>query len=213
VSVGGFPGTFNPPTVAHLAVAEAAWRQCSLDRVELVVSRRALGKDDPPGPSFAHRLAVLEQVVATRPWLGLEVTEARLIADVAAGYDAVVLGADKWAQVMDPEWYDGSRQARDDALRRLPRVVVAPRGDFPPPPSATLLDVESLHLSVSSTAARLGRLEWMLPEAAAFDEATGAWTDLDRYTRWARSQVGGVSSRSGGAGARTDPADRPIVEG
>ena len=39
-------------------------------------------------------------------------------------------------------------------------------------------------LIVSSTAVRAGRREWMAPEAAAFDEATGAWSDPARYARW-----------------------------
>ena len=77
-------------------------------------------------------VAVLEAVASSRPWLGVAVTEARLIADIAARYDVVVLGADKWAQVLDPAWYGGSTEARDEALARLPRVLVAPRaGDHP----------------------------------------------------------------------------------
>ena len=40
--VGAYPGTFNPPTRAHLAVAAAAREQCGLARVDLVVSVRSL---------------------------------------------------------------------------------------------------------------------------------------------------------------------------
>ena len=57
-------------------------------------------------------------------------TDAQLITDIAAGYDVVVMGADKWAQVRDPAWYDGSTAARDAALARLARVLVAPRPGF-----------------------------------------------------------------------------------
>lgn len=188
MAVGAFPGTFNPPTVAHLAIAKAALHQCALDRVELVVSRRPLGKLDLPGPVFEHRLALLGEVVAARPWLGLSVTRARLIADVADGYDVVVLGADKWSQVVDPAWYGGSAESRDAALARLPAVALAPRLGHPAPPSAQLLDVAIDHHQVSSTEARSGRVEWMLAEAAAFDGATGAWSDPARYRNWLRAQ-------------------------
>ncbi len=41
---GAYPGSFNPPTVAHLAIADAARRRLGLDRVDLIISRDALGK-------------------------------------------------------------------------------------------------------------------------------------------------------------------------
>ena len=40
------------------------------------------------------------------------------------------MGADKWAQVRDPAWYDGSIAARDAAVAGSPRVLVAPRPGF-----------------------------------------------------------------------------------
>jgi hypothetical protein len=171
-AVGCYPGSFNPPTVAHLAVAEAAVRQGGLDRVDLVLSRVALGKESVAGPSVPERLAVLSAVAASRQWLGVVVTDERLIADVAAGYDAVVMGADKWAQVLDPAWY-GSVAGRDAAVARLPRVLVAPR-DGARPPGVELLVVSSDLGGVSASAVRGGHPqagEWVLPEAAA----SGLW--------------------------------------
>jgi len=158
--VGVFPGSFDPPTVAHLAVAEAAWVQCALDRLDLVVSRVALGKDHAVQAPLEDRVAALERLAAGRPWLGVAVTDHRLLADVAAGYDVLVVGADKWEQLHDPAWYEGSVGARDEALTRLPRVVVAPRAGFPTPEGVTVLDVDRAHHHVSSTAVREGRNEW-----------------------------------------------------
>jgi hypothetical protein len=185
--VGAYPGTFNPPTVAHLAIAEAAWRQGHLDRVELVVSTEPLGKSDGPlaGPVLSDRVSVLEAIVASRPWLSVRTTHLRLIADLAAGYDAVVLGADKWLQVLDINWYEGSPAARDAALAVLPRLLLAPRASHDVagslPADAIVLRLDEVHAPVSSTAVRAGRRGWMAPEAAAFDDATGAWSDPDRY--------------------------------
>jgi hypothetical protein len=170
VAVGAYPGTFNPPTVAHLAIAEAARRQGRLDRVDLLVSRLPLGKD-PAQPPLPRRLRVLEAIAATRPWLGVRLTDQQLIADVAAGYEAVVLGADKWLQINDVVWYADDPAIRDATLARLPRLLLVPR---PPhalpsnlPPDAVILAIDAEHGSVSSSAARAGRLEWMAPEAAA----------------------------------------------
>lgn len=160
-STGCYPGTFDPPTIAHLAIAEAARAQCDLDRVDLVVSRDPLGKPGA-GESLARRVVALEAVAASRPWLGVVVTDERHLADIAAGYDVLVLGADKWVQVLDPAFYD-SLDHRDESVARLPHLAVAPRGDLPLPDHCTRLDV-ALH-DVSSTAARAGRRDLVLPEA------------------------------------------------
>ena len=150
--VGCYPGSFDPPTIAHLAVAEAAVRQAGLDRVDLVISRRTLGKHHLD-ETVSRRVAVLEPVVATRPWLGIGVSDGALLVDVAEGYDAVVMGADKWAQVIDPAWYGGSAGARDAALARLPRVLVAPRGGVRPA-GVELLDLPDHLADVSASAVR-----------------------------------------------------------
>ena len=179
--VAVYPGTFNPPTFAHLAVATAAWRQAGLDRVDLVISEVPLGKEDLAVPTVADRLAVLAEVTARRPWLRARSTDSQLLADIAAGYDAIIVGADKWAQIVDTAWYGGSAQARDEALARLPPVLVAPRPPFPLPAEHRALELDPSHGEVSSTAVRGGRREWMLPEAASFDRLTGAWSDPARY--------------------------------
>ena len=179
--VGAYPGTFDPPTVAHLAIAEAALEQGGLDAVVLVVSRAPLGKS-PTVPTFEDRLSVLESVAASRTWLSVAVTEDRLIADVAAGYDAVIMGMDKWLQVVDPAWYGGSEAERDAAVAGLPTVLLVARpGHAAPPAGVPVLDVHPSHAPVSSTLVRAGRTEWMLEEAASFDRRTGAWTDPARY--------------------------------
>jgi hypothetical protein len=180
--IGVYPGSFDPPTVAHLAIAEAARRQGGLDRVVLAVSRRALGKGEGAGPRLADRLTVLTAIADRLGWLGVVLTDEQLVADVSAGYDAVIVGADKWAQILDPVWYE-SPDARDAAVARLPRVLVAPRPPFSPE-GIELLDVGPEHRGISSTAVRAGRREWMAPEAAAFDDDTGAWSDPARYSRW-----------------------------
>jgi nicotinic acid mononucleotide adenylyltransferase len=169
VAAGVYPGSFNPPTVAHLAIAEAARQQCSLDRVDLTLSTVTLGKEaDAALAEVGQRLTLLERLTASRPWLGVQVTDAQLLADIAHGYDVVILGADKWQQLLEVGWY-GSVEARDAALRRLPRLAVAPR---PPHPldwldrfDAVVLDIDAAHQAVSATDARNGRAEWVAPEA------------------------------------------------
>ena len=160
---GVYPGSFDPPTVAHLAIADAARAVASLDGLDLAVSRVALGKDAAAQRPVHTRVAALERLATARPWLHVVVTDAQLITDIAAGYDVVVMGADKWAQVRDPEWYGGSVAARDRALARLPRVLVAPRAGFAVE-GAEQLAIDPEHAAVSSSAAREGHHHLIAPE-------------------------------------------------
>jgi hypothetical protein len=165
VRIGVYPGSFNPPTVAHLAVARAAFEQCRLERIELTISRDTLGKHRDDLGEIDDRLATLHRLTEQYPWLSAGVTDHRLIADIADGYDVVIVGADKWAQVIDPTWYGGSEAERNRALGRLPHVAVAPRPPDPVPAPATgvtILTIAEMFHPVSSTAVRQGRSDWLL---------------------------------------------------
>lgn len=180
--LGVYPGSFDPPTRAHIQIALTARRHHDLERVDLVVSTVALGKSVAVVPRLEDRVDVLRATVANIDGLRVRVTDAQMIVDIAEGYDVVVMGADKWAQVNDVAWYD-DEAARDFALSRLPTVALAPRPPHPVPSQHALALPEDL-LEISSSAARAGRVEWMTDAAARFDHATGAWTDHDRYRRW-----------------------------
>ncbi len=155
MKTGVYPGSFDPLTVAHLAIAEAAVRAAALDRLDLALSSVALGKDHGAHTSTDARAAAIRRAARARPWLGVRITDAQLIVDIAAGYDVVVMGADKWAQVHNPAWYGGDVAARDTALASLPRVLVAPRPGFDVE-GAESLDIHPDHAHVSSTRARAG---------------------------------------------------------
>jgi hypothetical protein len=183
-AVGVYPGSFNPPTTAHLAIAGAARDHHGLDRVVLSVSRSALAKEDVDHPRFEHRIEVLEASVAALDWLSVRVTDLQLLADIAEGFDVLVVGADKWRQIQDPAWYDGDPEARDGALARLPTVSIVPRDGLELPPERVLA-VPPHHVDgVSSTRARAGAVDLMTPAARRFAARTGAWVDPDRYDRW-----------------------------
>ena len=166
---GVYPGTFNPPTIGHLAICEAAITRHGLTALDLVVSRRPLAKDVQDRPTLDERVRVIEASVAHLGIVRVVVTDLRLIVDIADGYDVVVMGADKWHQVNDPVFYDSDAH-RDDAIGRLPTVAVATRGDDPVP-AEHMLVVPGHVDQVSSSGARAGRIDWMTPAAAA----SGHW--------------------------------------
>lgn len=165
-----YPGTFDPPTIAHLHIARVAIDRLGLDRLDLMISSHTLGKDDDRLTPIEDRVAALDAIIGGDAALGVRTTPDSLLADIAEGYDAIVLGADKWAQVLDPVWYGGIDE-RDAALHRLPTVALAPRPPWPlpdddasamPPPwvDVVVLDVDPLHHEVSATEVRAGREEW-----------------------------------------------------
>jgi phosphopantetheine adenylyltransferase/predicted RNA-binding protein with PIN domain len=200
---GVFPGSFDPLTVAHLAIADAAQQRARLDQLDLAISRVALAKNDQH--SVAARVAAIARAASTRPWLRAVETDAQLIADIARGYDAVVMGADKWAQVRDTAWYE-NEAARDTAVAALPRVLVAPRSGFDIE-GAEVLAIDTGHEQVSSSRARAGEHDLIAPEArrrvivdgnnVIGSRPDGWWRDRDGASRRLVAELQTLSHRTG----------------
>lgn len=172
---GVYPGSFDPPTIAHLGIAVMAKRAAKLDRIDLVVSRNALAKEDADHAPFDIRIAVIEASIAHAPWLNLIITNKQLIVDIAQGYDAVLMGADKYEQIKDVQFY-ADEAARDAAMAALPTVIGPNRPGAPDlPDEAIVLTLPPKLQAVSSSEARSGRSEWMTPPARKTAEANGIW--------------------------------------
>ena len=138
--VGLLSGSFDPPTIAHEALAGSLARMgCGL--VLLVWSVRTLPKETAPGgdPSpplldDASRLECLTALAERRPDLGVALSSHGLIAEQAEaaarrfpGSRLVVgMGSDKVLQLLDPRWYD-DRTAALDHLTGLATVAYATR--------------------------------------------------------------------------------------
>ncbi len=163
-----YPGSFNPATIAHVAIAESAWQQLNLHRVDLIISETALGKQQQHSVPSAHaRADALRTLLVDRPWIGVVVTPDQLLSEISAGYDILVMGADKWAQINEDHWYQ-SVEAKQHALGSLPRLAIAPRPPYDVPPHATLLTVARQLWGVSSTGVRSGRRDWQAGNSDPF---------------------------------------------
>jgi nicotinic acid mononucleotide adenylyltransferase len=163
--IGCYPGSFAPATVAHLHIARAAIAQCGLDIVEFVLSTDTLGKPTDTMASAVHRAEAFRSIISAQTMLRVRVSDHQLLADIAeeSCADVLIVGADKWQQLIDPVWYGGDPAERDAALRRLPQLAVAPRPPASMPPTSgvlTALDVPTWMHEVSSTAVRRGRDDW-----------------------------------------------------
>lgn len=162
-----YPGSFDPPTIAHVAIALATLEQCRCDSLSFALSYGALGKEGREA-TIGNRLTVLADLFAHDPRFEVVTTPARLIVDIAAGFDVVVVGADKWEQILDPQWYPDGEAGRDRAVATLPHIALTPRPPVVISPDpvgdasrVTILQLHNPELAgVSSSAVRDGRSEW-----------------------------------------------------
>lgn len=131
-SVALLPGAFDPPTAAHLHLAERALSD-GYQRVVFTLAVRTVGKRRM-GLTREDRLLAL-RAMASRDLVvaavshGLYADQAEAAERAFPGADiAFLVGSDKVFQIFDPRWY----RDRDEALTRLfarARMVVAPRAD------------------------------------------------------------------------------------
>jgi nicotinamide-nucleotide adenylyltransferase len=125
-AVGLLPGSFDPLTVAHVAVAEAL----DADLIVFLYSPATLpkevgpgGETEPPLLGEEDRLASLLALAGRRPRLAVALCSHGLLTDQASAAAEAFpnarlvfgVGSDKVVQVLDPRWYGD----RDRALDRL----------------------------------------------------------------------------------------------
>lgn len=134
-----FGGSFDPVHSGHLTIAEAAVRECGLDRVMFLPAAESPFKQGKAHLfSDAQRLELLRLATADCPWA--EVSELdlqlpppswswRLVEHFRAAYPEAqlcwLLGTDQWQEL--------HRWARYDYLREALHFIVYHRGEAPQP--------------------------------------------------------------------------------
>lgn len=121
--IGLFGGTFNPPHVAHLAVAEAAREQVGLDRVLWVPAAVSPFKQGEALPAPEHRLAMVRLATEGHPafdvWpaeierggVSYTVDTVRALAEAHPEADLhLIVGGDSLASF--PRWRQAQEIAR-----------------------------------------------------------------------------------------------------
>ncbi len=134
--VGVLAGSFNPPTLAHLALADSALAHGAVDAVLWVVSRVTVDKEAVTRAPLAARLTTLAALTERRDHDAAGLIAGGLYADQARMLRAAlphltdlafIVGYDKIVQIFDPRYY-ADRAAALNALFTRARVLVAPRG-------------------------------------------------------------------------------------
>ncbi len=136
--LGVFPGTFNPVTVAHMALAAAALS--SVDEVVFVLPRDFPHKPYS-GATFTQRLEMLAAAIAEEPAFSLASAKGGLFAEIAAecrqAYPQPVslsflCGRDAAERVAG--WDYGELDAFAGMLRGFDLLVAARGGEYHPEP-------------------------------------------------------------------------------
>lgn len=135
-----FPGSFNPPTTAHLAMLKQARHFAYLHghmKVYAAISKHIVDKEAVERPLLVDRIVLLDTVLRhhlrhTGIMLfnrGLYVEQAEAVRTYFPKVTELyfLIGFDKIVQILDPRYYED----RDAALRELfalAELLVAPRG-------------------------------------------------------------------------------------
>ncbi|HEX9036271.1 MAG TPA: hypothetical protein VF808_04710 [Ktedonobacterales bacterium] len=133
--LGVLAGTFNPLTMAHVALARSARAKGRLERIIWTVAAQSVDKEAVTRASLADRLLQLSLRVSGGPDgcgivnRGLYVEQARIMRNLTPSAHEVVMivGFDKILQVLDARYYTNRDRALEE-LFSLAKFLVAPRG-------------------------------------------------------------------------------------
>jgi nicotinic acid mononucleotide adenylyltransferase len=136
-SVWLFSGTFNPLTLAHIALVRSAGRLAGAHHHMLwLLAVASIEKESVARATLVDRLAHLLAYVATEPHSSVVVVNRGLYVDQVALLRSqlhipstlvVLVGFDKIVQIFDPHYYQDRHAALDELFSQA-RFVVAPRG-------------------------------------------------------------------------------------
>ncbi len=138
--LGVLPSAFNPPTIAHLALADAAQRATGLDQVVF-----ALPSDLPhksfEGASRSQRIEMIHAAAADRPARGVVLTSGGLFVEIArelkelhSPATEIFLLCGKDAAQRIAAWDYGTGISFDDQLEEFTLLVGDRAGRYIPDP-------------------------------------------------------------------------------
>ena len=147
-----FPGSFNPPTLAHLALLKQAWQFARVHgpmHIYAALSTHITDKERVQRPLLLDRITLLETVLRNHVRhtgiilfnRGLYVEQAEAVHSAFPQVSNLyfLIGFDKIVQIFDPRYYKDRDQALHE-LFELADFLVAPRGEAGPEELSMLLD-------------------------------------------------------------------------
>jgi nicotinamide-nucleotide amidase len=134
--LGIFPASFNPPTMAHVALVREARKEGRLDEILILLDIQAMDKEACEA-KFEHRLTMVKRVFGRDPKISIGLSSGGLflqkLKPLGEYYPSSVeiffiVGFDTILRVMDGKYY----RNRKGSLSKLfcqSRFIVANRGD------------------------------------------------------------------------------------
>ena len=135
--LGIFSGSFNPLTVAHIEMIDAAQKKYNLDEILLILASANVDKG-VFGLSLADRLLMLKLYAVTREDFSvaacshgkfIEKIEALRTSYPASTHFSFIVGYDTFIRLFDPKYYTDLNSALE-ALFSQCRFIVANRQDY-----------------------------------------------------------------------------------
>lgn len=134
-----FGGTFDPPHLGHLMIAQEAQEACDLDKVVFIPNYQSPLKPNRPVASEAQRLEMLRLATRELPWAEVSAWEiergGKSYSWETAEHFAKLFPETQlfWLMGVD-QWNDLDLWARPERLAELLTFIVFPRNDLCPSP-------------------------------------------------------------------------------
>lgn len=200
-----FPGSFNPPTNAHMAMLHQARRYARTHgsmQLFAAFSKQTIDKETIERPLLLDRIVWLQMALRHHvPRTGILLFNRGLYVEQAQAIHSAfpevrrllfLIGFDKIVQILDPRYYD-DREVALKMLFSLAELLVAPRGNAgeaelrellsrpenqPYARSIHILPLATAYREISSTRVREGNglhMQEVPPEVRSFLRATRAY--------------------------------------
>ena len=135
--LGIFPASFNPPTLAHLALIREAIKKERLNEVLVLLDMQAMDKR-PVKARFEDRLVMLKKVFERDPKISIGLSNHGLFLDKIEPLRRIypdpialffIVGFDTILRVMDKKYYRNRRKSLDELFEQS-RFLVANRDHY-----------------------------------------------------------------------------------
>ena len=162
--LGLLPGTFNPPTRAHVALAETAQCRFALDQIVQVMPR-LLPHKQITRPTLEERLEWIAELARLREGWAACACEGGLVVEMVDAVQSQVGGACELFVIAGRDaaeryvsWDYGDREPFREQLRRFKLLVGSRGGSYQVPPEHAgrilLFEIAPEHTATSSSTVR-----------------------------------------------------------
>lgn len=177
--IGVLGGTFDPPHIGHLVLAQECWWQLGLDELRLVPAARSPLKDVSPRFSGEHRARMVARAVEGHPALTLSRIELErdppsYTVDTLESFAQAEPEAELWLVLGGDQLLDLHRWRSPARIVEIARLAVATR------PGEDRATLESAATKIAP-----GRVDWVdMPQIDVSATMIRERLDSDRPVRY-----------------------------